>query len=113
MVYTYVHFIQHCQWDNLSDTSNQIFFIVEGAENAYYVDDGCRSENSTPDDYVGFYQSEYSEAYVRCCSENGNSCTTVNNCNNAANLMNYDDAQAECVERGMRLCTMDELLTDI
>jgi len=86
---------------------------VEGAENAYYVDDGCHSENSTPDDYVGFYQSEYSEAYVRCCSDDGSSCTTVNNCNNADNLMNYVDAEAECLDRGKRLCTMDELLSDM
>jgi len=27
--------------------------------------------------------------------------------------MNYVDAEAECLDRGKRLCTMDELLSDM
>ena len=86
------------------------FFCVE---TSYYVDDGCHSENVTPDDVTGFYQTETSEAFVRCCSDDASSCTTVNDCMILDNLMNYASAEDECTAIGMRLCTMDELLTDV
>jgi len=79
----------------------------------YYVDDGCHSENSTPDDVVGFYQSEDATAYIRCCSTDGTTCSTESNCQNTNDLVTYADAETECAANGMRLCTKDELLTDI
>merc|ERR1712038_2230250 len=82
----------------------------------YYVDDGCHSEKRTPDDVVGFYQSESSTAFVRCCSidaAGSTDCETVSNCNDSRDLVTFADAETECAAKGMRLCTMDELLSDI
>jgi len=79
----------------------------------YYVDDGCHSEKRTPDDVVGFYQSEDSTAYIRCCSTDGTTCSTESNCGNTNDLVTYADAETECAANGMRLCTKDELLTEI
>ena len=79
----------------------------------YYVDDGCQSEGANPDDIDGFYQSESSTAYVRCCSDDATSCTTLSDCKDTSDLVNYSDAEKECIENGMRLCTKDELLTDV
>ena len=62
---------------------------------------------------TGYYQAETSEAFVRCCSFDGTSCTTVNDCNDSDNLMSYSDAEDECSKIGMRLCTKDELLTEV
>ena len=83
-------------------------------DNLRYVDDGCHSEGSdNQDDVVGFYQSEYSEAFVRCCSIGGESCDTFSNCQDASQLVNYASAVSTCEANGRRLCTKDELLTDI
>lgn len=62
---------------------------------------------------AGFYQAETSEAFVRCCSDDGSSCTTINDCNNLNNLMSYAGAEDECTAIGKRLCTKDELLTEV
>ena len=82
-------------------------------EASYYVDDGCHSEGSNPDDYTGFYQVESSNAFVRCCSDDGTNCETISNCQDSDDLRNYLDAETECANNGMRLCTRDELLTEI
>ena len=83
--------------------------------NLYYVDDGCHSEGSTgQDDVTGYYEDESSvAAYVRCCSDDGTTCDTVSNCRQTSDLVAYADAEQECIDNGMRLCTMDELLSDI
>ena len=78
-----------------------------------YVDDGCHKESGTPDDVVGFYQPESLEAFVRCCSDNGASCNTFSNCQDTSDLVNYAGAESICASNGMRLCTKDELLTDM
>ena len=83
------------------------------AENLRYVDDGCHSEPAFPtDDVVAFYQAESSEAFVRCCSDDGSPCNTFSNCQDSSDLVNYTDAVTECTANGMRLCTKDELLSD-
>ena len=94
----------------MSMSLSYYIFIVESS---YYVDDGCHSENSTPDDYAGFYQVESSLAYVRCCSDDGSTCETISNCGNSGQLRGYFQAEEECAAVGKRLCTMEELLTDI
>ena len=83
--------------------------------NLYYVDDGCHSEGYTgQDDVTGYYEDESSvAAYVRCCSDDGTTCDTVSNCRQTSDLVAYADAEQECIDNGMRLCTMDELLSDI
>ena len=90
---------------------NSILFFLAGT--SYYVDDGCHSEGNTPDDVTGFYQSQALDAYVRCCSDDATSCTTVSDCQKTVDVVNYDDAVAECTSIGMRLCTKDELLTEV
>ena len=85
-------------------------------ETNYYVDDGCHTEGSTPDDVVGFYQSESSTAFVRCCSTDAagsTDCDTVSNCKDSSDLVTFADAETECAAQGMRLCTKDELLSEI
>ena len=77
------------------------------------VDDGCQSERRTPDDFEAFYQPESFGAYVRCCSYDGSSCVTPESCRNKRFLVSYADAETKCKDLGMRLCTWDELLTDI
>ena len=97
----------------------EVFFkiILKATEadsgNLRYVDDGCHKERNTPDDVVGFYQPESSEAFVRCCSEDGASCDTPSDCKDPTNLVNYSRAESICSSNGNRLCTKDELLTDI
>ena len=82
--------------------------------NLYYVDDGCHSERRTPDDIIGYYEDESSvAAYVRCCSNDGTTCDTVSNCRRRSDLVAYADAENKCIDNGMRLCTKDELLSDI
>ena len=79
----------------------------------YYMDDGCHSDSNTPDDYAGIYESEFTEAGVRCCSSDGTSCSTPSSCTSSNDLKNNVDAAAECAADGMRLCTKNELLSDI
>jgi len=82
-------------------------------EPSYYVDDGCSSDNNTPNDVMGFYQEESYTAHVRCCSSNGNSCDTPFDCTDSSNMMTYAEAESECSSSGMRLCTKDELLSNV
>ena len=90
---------------------NQTFFSV--VEEFYYMDDGCHTDNNTPDDFTGYYEGEFTKAGVRCCSSDGTSCNTHSSCTSWNDLKNHVDAEAECVADGMRLCTKDELLSEI
>ena len=80
----------------------------------YYVDDGCHSETTVPpDDYEGNFQPKYFLAYVRCCTLNGSRCYTHDSCLTPAGLLTFDDAKLKCESYGLRLCTKDELLSDL
>ena len=116
MVYNYLHCLTHGDWEKLCEVINQPFPFFFVVEEFYYVDDGCHSEGNDPeleDDYVGFYQGEFSKAGVRCCSSDGTSCATPSTCTNSNDWRNYADAEAECAADGMRLCTKEELLSDV
>ena len=82
----------------------------------WYVDDGCHTENQwgkpgkKDDDYLGTFQPEPFGAGVRCCSEDGATCKTIGKCPGTAS---HSEAQEKCEGKGMRLCTKDELLTEI
>ena len=82
-------------------------------EHKFYVDDGCHSENETVpfDDVVGSFEPKSFLAGVRCCANNGSTCITDISCGigNTA----YDNATSHCSANGRRLCTKDELLSDI
>ena len=61
----------------------------------------------------GFFQSRYSTAGVRCCSEDGLTCDTPDGFKCATDHVNFVDAVSLCKTNGLRLCTKDELLSEI
>ena len=83
----------------------------------YWVDEGCSSDKNGPDDMEGFYQSQDSTAFVRCCKEgkNGPKCDTISDCSNEGDLVPYGEAAELCTNKGegWRLCTKEELLSNI
>jgi len=84
-----------------------------GDECEYWVDDGCKSRGNGPDD--GFYKSQDATAFVRCCYEGkkGTKCDTISDCKDNTTLATYAEATEQCAEKGWRLCTKDELRSDI
>ena len=84
----------------------------------WYVDDGCHTEhlwgnkkkNKGGDDFPGTFEVDDFGAGVRCCSEDGTTCKTIGKCPGTAS---HSEAQEKCEGKGMRLCTKDELLTEI
>ena len=94
---------------------NNFQFQIKIFLDHYYVDDGCQSEGSTPDDMAGSFQSKDSyNAFIRCCSVDATECTTVSSdCKEPTYATTYDDAVSQCESQGLRLCTKDELLTDV
>lgn len=88
-------------------------------EEKFYVDDGChKPDEAVPvDDFPGSFQSKSFLAGARCCKvETGGNVECVNliHCVNEP-LVTYDVAASKCeAEPGYeRLCTKDELLSDI
>lgn len=82
----------------------------------YYVDDGCHNETGHKDDVTGSYQQESSKAHVRCCKMDGSECSTLSYCKNDLPVT-FAEAADQCGEidatNPWRLCTKDELLSDI
>ena len=76
----------------------------------YYVGDGCTSSGTS---VPGLFQSKYFTANVRCCSEDGSTCDTKGGHTCPNDAVPFDDAVSECEDHGMRLCTKDELLSDV
>ena len=79
----------------------------------FYVDDGCHTEGNNKnkqDDYVATYELPSFEAGVRCCSMNGTTCDTFGKCPGKST---YCDAVRECEGKNMRVCTKDELLSEV
>ena len=77
----------------------------------WYVDDGCHTEVAeVTDDVAGSYQSGSLKAGVRCCSGDGSQCDTVGTCPGEST---YYDAVDKCAAIGKRLCTKDELLSEV
>ena len=77
----------------------------------YYVDEGCRRDAA--DDVVPAFQSKYSTAGVRCCSDDGTSCDTPSGFLCPRDDVTFDDAVALCEDNNGRLCSKEELLSDI
>ena len=64
---------------------------------------------------TGSYVSKSSKRSVRCCTFDGSPCKISNNhhCSDRLNnKMTYDDAEVECDNLGLRLCSKDELKTN-
>ena len=79
----------------------------------WYVDDGCHTEGNDADSYDdldGSYQPNSFLAGVRCCTTDGTSCQTIGSCPGAST---YYEAETECLNLGERLCTKDELLSEV
>ena len=82
----------------------------------WYVDDGCHTEDEwgklgkKSDDYLGTFHPEPFGAGVRCCSDDGTTCNTIGKCPGTST---HSEAKQVCIEKGMRLCTKSELLTEI
>ena len=87
-------------------------------EQRYYVDDGCHSDPSIPDDFVGTYHPKSFNAGIRCCKDPAAStgdCITIDRCDDGTGIVPYDEAVSKCQASSnhQRLCTKDELLSDI
>ena len=77
-----------------------------------YVDDGCHSEaDQSHDDFAGSFQPKSFSAGVRCCGMEKGTCVTIGSC--PADFTTYDDAASKCASKGGRLCTKQELLSDV
>lgn len=84
----------------------------------YYVDDGCHSgEQGKNDDFVASFEPKSFEAGARCCAKdsNGVSCLshTITKLSCKTDKMSYDEAVSHCEGFGSRLCTKDELLSEV
>jgi len=86
----------------------------EDEEVWYWVDDGCHTEHDRhPVDYVGAYlQGTQDGAFARCCAGDGSSCTSPQNCLKGQ-PGTYAAASAVCHGLGLRLCTKDELISEV
>ena len=85
----------------------------------WYVADGCHIENQWGNkkknkegvDFQATFEDDDFKAGVRCCSEDGTTCKTIGKC--PRDFTSHSEAQEKCEGKGMRLCTKDELLTEI
>ena len=75
-----------------------------------YVDDGCHTEGATNDDFIGSFQGPDFRAGVRCCSLDGLTCDTPGSCPGS---FSYREAEIQCSDIGHRVCTKDELLSEV
>ena len=88
-----------------------------GEERTYYVDDGCQTndEDSPVPSYYGTFLPKSSTAGALCCNGTADvSCIAVPedySCTENATI--YDEAYNYCKEKGNRLCTKSELLSNI
>jgi len=84
------------------------------SDERYWVDDGCHSEGGPHDnDLKGSFYEPTSLAGVRCCNAAGTWCDTVGSC---PGHHTYSEAAALCKSTfgpSYRLCTKDELHTEI
>jgi len=80
-------------------------------ETMHYIDDGCQSDKNN--DMRGGYvlKSLQFKFGVRCCSMDGSSCITIGSC--PTDFKTVDFAVVLCRQKGRRLCTKDELLSNI
>ena len=77
----------------------------------WYVDDGCHEDDFDDyEDFPGSYRPNSFNAGVRCCDIYSVYCRTVGKC---PGQYTHDEAVKMCSFWGMRLCTKDELLSDV
>ena len=90
-------------------TINILFLWSIGEEN-FWVDDGCKGTGTSHD---GSFHDQSYQAGVRCCSNDGSTCTTPEDfsCKDDE-MLSYGEAVSKCSDNG-RLCSKDELLSGI
>ena len=107
-------------WKKYWNSEQSFYFLtIYVLEEKFWVDDGCHKEKNNPqpaDDFTGSYQSKSFLAGVRCCRINasGNSeCKNLVNC--PSESVTYDEAASKCKNQTNydRLCTKDELLSEV
>ena len=78
-----------------------------------YTDDGCHSEDGDYDasnDYeIACTDISGGVAYARCCSSDGSTCISPDDCPSGT----YDEISQVCQDLGYRLCTHEEMESDI
>ena len=81
----------------------------------YYVDNPCQSEQEyDQNSLAGTFQPESLKARVSCCGMNGATCVTKGNAtDNCFHTATYDEAVSQCTAMNMRLCSRQELLSNI
>jgi len=73
----------------------------------YWVDDGCTNDG---DEFLGLFADEHENiAAARCCTDSG-TCTSPVSCPQS---LTFSEASDVCTSSGLRLCTRDELLSDV
>ena len=72
---------------------------------------GCQTDHQSKVNVAGSYKPKSFKANVRCCSREGDKCYTLGNCPEDA--FGFDDARTKCESAGYRLCTKDELLSNV
>ena len=75
-----------------------------------WAQDGCSSSGDSP---TAADRPNSFKTCVRCCSDDGTTCFTPHDCTIASNWVTYDDAVPKCAVIGKRLCTREELNTDV
>ena len=93
---------------------NLCFYLISHLslldDNRFRVEDGCPTRGQKVD---GSVKRKSFKACVRCCSNDGMTCSTPLHCGKHDNLMTYDDAELKCKESGARLCKKEELLNNV
>ena len=85
--------------------------MLEGI--TFYVDDGChsgKSDGKILDDVPGAFQQKSKSFGVRCCSMDARACVTHGKCPGSST---YEEAKSQCASLGNRLCTKNELLSEV
>jgi len=96
--------------------TGSVIVVAAGAEQKYYVDDGCHTDKAINVDFS--YQVESSTAGVRCCEtkqDNTATCTTPDDFQCPRDNVTFGEAEKMCTKDSLtlRLCTKEELLRNI
>merc|ERR550534_2885894 len=79
----------------------------------FWVDDGCHSElDGRSIDYEGDFRPSNELHGVRCCSNDGRTCSTSFRCDSDTKL-DHQQAKSYCAREGKRLCTRTEMESDM
>lgn len=90
--------------ENPQKADNEIF---------HYIADGCTT-NGNSKEIIGHYETKNFRADTRCCSLDGQKCTTPTpHCGRSLSKQNFEEASSICKSKKQRLCTDQELLSGV